>query len=42
MLFVILVVAALLSCVASAAGKLPLWISVALLCLIELLRVVPR
>jgi len=39
--FVILVIAAFIVTIASAAGKVPLWIAVILLCLIELLRVLP-
>jgi len=38
----VLVFCALVCCLASAAGKLPLWIAVFFLILIELLRVVPR
>jgi hypothetical protein len=37
----ILVIAAFLTCVASAAGKCPVWVSVLMLCVIELLRVLP-
>lgn len=37
-IFVIILIAAIVCTLASAIGKLPLWIAVALLCLIELLR----
>jgi len=37
--FVLLLIAAIISTIASAIGKLPLWIAVILLCLIELLRI---
>lgn len=37
-----LVLAAFICVVASAAGKCPLWVSVLLLVLLELLRVFPR
>lgn len=39
--FIILVLAAFIVTVANAAGKAPLWIAVLILCIIELLRVVP-
>lgn len=38
---VLLVLVAFLCAVASAAGKCPLWISVLLLIVLELLRVIP-
>jgi len=38
---VILVIAALAAAVASAMGKAPLWVSVVLLCVLELVRVLP-
>ncbi len=37
-IFMILLIAAIICTLASAIGKLPLWIAVALLCLTELLR----
>jgi len=37
--FVLLLIAAIICTIASALGKLPLWIAVAFLCLIELLRI---
>lgn len=37
----LLAIAAFICCVASALGKCPLWISVVLLCIIELLHSVP-
>ena len=37
--FVLLLIAAIICIIASAIGKLPLWIAVAFLCLIELLRI---
>jgi hypothetical protein len=37
----VLVIGAFLVCVASAAGKAPLWVSVLLLSVVELLRVLP-
>ena len=37
--FVLLLIAAIISTIASVIGKLPLWIAVILLCLIELLRI---
>ncbi len=39
--FVLLAIAAFIVALASAIGKAPLWVSVVLLCLIELLRVLP-
>ena len=36
-----LVVAAFICTIVSAIGKCPLWISVLLLCLVELLRILP-
>jgi hypothetical protein len=39
---VLLVLAAFVLAIASAVGRAPLWASVTLLCLIELLRVLPR
>lgn len=39
--FLILALAAFICAIASAIGKCPLWISVVLLCLIELLRALP-
>jgi len=38
---IILAVAAFVATVVSAMGKCPLWIAVTLLCIIELLRVLP-
>lgn len=38
---VILAVAALICTVASAIGKCPLWVAVVLLCVLELLQVMP-
>lgn len=37
----LLVLAAFISMVAAVMGKCPLWVSVAFLCIIELLRVMP-
>jgi len=37
----LLALAAFIVAIASAMGKAPLWVAVLLLCLIELLRVVP-
>ncbi len=37
--FVLLLIAAIICTIGSAAGKLPLWMAVAFLCLIELLRI---
>ena len=36
-----LVIAAFIAGIASAIGKAPLWVSVILLCLVELLRILP-
>ena len=36
-----LVIAAFICTIAAAAGKVPLWIAVVLLCLVELLRILP-
>lgn len=38
---VLLAVAAFLVAIAAAMGRAPLWVAVILLCLIELLRVIP-
>jgi len=38
---VLLALAAFLVAIASAVGRAPLWVAVILLCLIELLRVLP-
>ena len=38
----ILVAAAFIVTIASAAGRVPLWVAVLLLVLVELLRLVPR
>lgn len=38
---VILVVGAFVATVVSAMGKCPLWVAVTLLCIIELIRVLP-
>jgi hypothetical protein len=38
---VVLVVAAFLVTIAAAAGKAPLWVAVVLLCVVELIRVLP-
>ena len=38
---VVLALAAFILAVAAAAGKVPLWVSVIVLCLIELLRALP-
>lgn len=40
--FVILAVTAFIVTIAAAVGKAPLWVGVVLLCIIELLRVLPR
>lgn len=40
--FAILAVSAFIVTIASAIGKAPLWVAVLLLCVIELLRVLPR
>lgn len=37
----ILIVAALIAAIASAMGKAPLWVAVILLCVLELLHVMP-
>jgi hypothetical protein len=37
----VLVLAAFVAAVVSAIGKCPLWVSVVLLCVVELLRVLP-
>lgn len=39
--FLLLALAAFIVTIVSALGKAPLWISVILLCLIELLRAIP-
>ncbi len=39
--FLLLAIAAFVCAVLSAIGKAPLWVSVVLLCLIELLRALP-
>lgn len=39
--FVVLVLAAFIVTVLAAIGKAPLWVSVVILCVIELLRVLP-
>jgi hypothetical protein len=39
--FVVLVLAAFIVTVLSAIGRAPLWVSVIILCVIELLRVLP-
>lgn len=39
--FIVLIVTAFLVTIFSAAGKVPLWVAVVLLCVIELLRVLP-
>ena len=39
--FLLLAIAAFIAAVVSAMGKCPLWVSVVLLCLIELLRALP-
>jgi hypothetical protein len=39
--FAFLAIAAFIVTIASALGKAPLWIAVILLCIIELLRVMP-
>lgn len=38
----VLVLGAFIAAIASAIGKAPLWVAVILLCLVELLRVLPR
>ena len=38
---IVLVLAAFIVTIASAVGKAPLWVAVLVLCLIELLRVLP-
>ncbi len=40
--FILLAVSAFIVTIASAIGKAPLWVAVLLLCVIELLRVLPR
>ena len=40
--FVFLAIAAIIVTIASAMGKAPLWVAVVILCLMELLRVLPR
>jgi len=40
--FVVLVLIALIATVVSAMGKAPLWIGVVFLCIIELLRILPK
>lgn len=37
----VLIIAAFLTAIISAAGKCPLWVSVVLLCVVELVRVLP-
>ena len=37
----ILAIAAFISCLVAAWGKVPLWVAVLLLCIIELLRAMP-
>ena len=39
--FIILALAAFIVTIASAIGKAPLWVAVIILCLMELLRVIP-
>jgi hypothetical protein len=39
--YVILILAAFITAIASAMGKVPLWVSVVLLCVMELLHVLP-
>jgi hypothetical protein len=39
--FFILALAAFISTIASAMGKCPLWVAVIIICLIELVRVLP-
>lgn len=39
--FVLLVIAAFVCTVAAGMGKCPLWVAVVILCLIELLRILP-
>jgi hypothetical protein len=41
-IFIFLAIAAFIVTIASAAGKTPLWMAVIILCLIELLRVLPK
>jgi hypothetical protein len=36
-----LVIAAFICAIVSALGKCPLWVSVILLCIVELMRVIP-
>ncbi len=36
-----LVICAFITCIVAAIGKCPLWISVLLLCVVELLRILP-
>jgi len=38
---IVLVLAAFIVTIASAVGKAPLWVSVIILCLIELIRILP-
>jgi len=38
---VLMVLAAFITAIVAAMGKCPLWVSVILLCIIELIRVVP-
>ena len=38
----VLVLAAFVTAVVAAIGKCPLWVAVILLCVVELLRVLPR
>jgi len=38
----VLVLAAFVAAVVAAIGKCPLWVAVILLCVVELLRVLPR
>ena len=37
----LLVLAAFITCIAAGANKCPLWVSVLLLCVIELIRILP-
>lgn len=39
--FIVLIVTAFIVAIVNAAGKVPLWVAVVLLCLIEMLRVLP-
>lgn len=41
-LMIVLVLTAFIAAIASAAGRCPLWVSVIVLCLIELIRVLPK